>query len=202
MSQPPTGDQEIITVNIYNHRLNYISYTLRGNVRICCVTLNIWGPSMIRYWYSKHLTWVKTYQFDTYQVNNGSDPGCEEQWAMSWCQAGQDCHYDCILGPGRLWGGLVSDCLFSTLLKYLTRDILHIYKSHIHTSPPLSRHHNTLITDHTSQPFIPAPKVITIFTTNINCMHGIQCLLLSSHFLSNVDSKTQNQCEWVWQLWR
>ena len=103
-----------------------------------CLILIIWGPSLIRYWYSKHLTCVKTYQFDTYQVNNGSDPGCEEQWAMSWCQAGQDCHYDCILGPGRLWGGLVSDCLFSTLLEYLTRDILHIYKSHIHTSPSLS----------------------------------------------------------------
>ena len=113
MSQPPTGDQEIITVNIYNHRLNYTSFTLRDNVRICWVifSFNMWGSSLIRYWYSKHLTWVKTYQFDTYQVNNGSDPGCEEQWAMSWCQAGQDCHYDCILGPGRLWGG-VSEWLF------------------------------------------------------------------------------------------
>ena len=199
MSQPPTGDQEIITVNIYNHRLNYISYTLRGNVRKCCVTLNIWGSSLIRYWYSKHLTWVKTYQFDTYQVNNGSDPGCEEQWAMSWCQAGQDCHYDCILGPGRLWGGLVTDCLFSTLLEYLTRDILHIYKSHIHTSPSLSTSQHANHWSHFTT-LHPSPKSHYHIHNKhkLHARNSMFALLTSSLTLT----LTQNQCEWVWQLWR
>ena len=60
------------------------------------------------------------------------------------------------------------------------------------THPYITLSHNTLITDHTSQPFIPAQKVITIFTTNINCMHGIQCLLFSSHFLSNIDCNPES----------
>ena len=149
----------------------------------------MWGSSLIRYWYSKHLTWVKTYQFDTYQVNNGSDPGCEEQWAMSWCQAGQDCHYDCILGPGRLLGGL-SEWLFVQHIVGIPHTGHSSYLQITH--PYITLSHNTLITDHTSQPFIPSPKVITIFTTNINCMHGIQCLLFSSHFLSNIDCNPES----------
>ena len=32
--------------------------------------------------YFKYLTWIKTYQVDVSQVNNRSDPECEEQWEM------------------------------------------------------------------------------------------------------------------------
>ena len=61
-------------------------------------------------------------------------------------EAGQDCHYDCILGrgAGEAARGPVRDCLFSTLLEYLTLltwDILHIYKSHVHASPSLHTNH-------------------------------------------------------------
>ena len=135
------------------------------------------GALVIRTWYSKHLTWVKTYQFDTYQVNNGSDPWCEEQWAMSlmsgWSRLSLWLHI-----RTRQAVRAAGEGLFVQHIVGIPHTGHSSYLQITHPYITLSLHITTpLITDHTSQPLIPSAKVITIFTTNTNYTHWMQALL-------------------------